>query len=63
VELIQTIKHLLYDRKFTIPGARQHLKDRTALSAHGPVSLAEIRQELETIRDLLISNEAAFTEK
>jgi DNA-binding transcriptional MerR regulator len=27
VELLQMIKHLLYDEKFTIDGARQHLKD------------------------------------
>jgi len=55
VELILQIKHLLYDRKFTIPGARQHLrsgfkkKDRPLAG----ITLPEIRQELESILKIL----------
>ncbi len=55
VELILTIKHLLYDKKYTIKGAKRHLrflnkeKNRTSLGE----TLEEIRTELEAIRDLL----------
>ncbi len=55
VELILTIRHLLYDRKFTIKGAREFLKNQ-----HGKVDtskksdlIAEIYTELKSIRDLL----------
>ena len=65
VELLLQIKHLLYDKKFTIEGARKELtresKDRTRKVA--PVSqaelfpavspLPEIRQELAAILKLL----------
>src|SRR5580693_788439 len=66
VELLLRIKHLLYDKKFTIEGARQSLhegmgspKARVAkttsvqrdLFAADP--LPEIRRELEGILDLL----------
>lgn len=55
---ILKIKHLLYSRKFTIEGARQHLKRRTPASgAADPVEktpgLTEIRAELIQIRDLI----------
>ena len=56
VALILRIKRLLYDRKFTIEGARQHLKKKSGASTE-PVSarpdIAEIRAELIQIRDLL----------
>ena len=54
VELILEIKHLLYDRKFTIPGAKKHLNTRTR-DKKQPVEeiLHEIREELKEIRDLL----------
>lgn len=55
VELILKIKHLLYDKKYTIKGARQHLfsgADRGSKTAD-PTTLDEIRTELEQIRDLL----------
>ena len=53
VELILEIKHCLYDRKFTIEGARRHLK-KAKLTASDPMSLlAEIRRELSAIRDIL----------
>ena len=53
---ILKIKHLLYDRKFTIQGAKNHLKSRagtaTASSSRQDV-IEEIRRELVTIRSLL----------
>ena len=55
VELILQIKHLLYDKKFTIPGARQHLKDsaKKKNSPPDPLTLDEIRRELEAIKKIL----------
>ena len=55
VELILAIKHLLYNQKYTIQGARNHLKSRSrakALKAE-PQTLNQIRMELQQIRDLL----------
>lgn len=59
IELILEIKYLLYEKKFTIRGARQYLK--TALpetSPKNPVSpyfelLDEIRQQLKAIRKIV----------
>ncbi len=55
VELILTIKHLLYDQKFTIKGARQYLNSKP-----GPAPgedhkkwARQLRAELRRIRDLL----------
>ena len=56
VELILTIKSLLYDQKFTIKGARQYLKDsggRKAPTAGKRALVRMIRNELQGIRDLL----------
>ncbi len=55
VELILMIKHLLYERKFTIRGARQHLKSHgnAARGSSETGLLKEIRQALQEIRDLL----------
>ena len=58
VELILRIKHLLYDRKFTIEGARQHLQQRAKrIRKPSPAStlkdVDEIRSELIRIRDLI----------
>jgi DNA-binding transcriptional MerR regulator len=56
VELILTIKHLLYDQNFTIRGARKFLKTRKTTEpslGHGDL-VAELRSELQQIRDLLI---------
>ena len=36
VEAILAIKHLLYDRKFTIEGARRHIKDEGVVSSLPP---------------------------
>ncbi len=54
IELILKIKDLLYEKKYTIQGARQHLsrraaKDKTSTSA----LLNDLRSELKRIRDLL----------
>ncbi len=55
IEEIFKIKHLLYDKKFTIQGAKKHLKSRN-LQPSPPgthLSIQEIRRELKAIRDLL----------
>jgi DNA-binding transcriptional MerR regulator len=55
VEIILKIKHLLYEKKFTIEGARQHLK--TTSKAPGADSihafLKELRNELENIKKIV----------
>jgi DNA-binding transcriptional MerR regulator len=54
VALVLKIKHLLYHRKFTIEGARQHMKKKPEKIAAGLVpDLAEIRRELIKIRKLI----------
>jgi DNA-binding transcriptional MerR regulator len=55
VELILKIRHLLYEKKFTIQGARQHLSGRTDKEKGKPaaITLDEIRSELKGIRALL----------
>jgi len=55
VELILKIKYLLYDRKFTIQGAKSHLlaETRSARSESPAATLAEIRSELKRIQELL----------
>ena len=60
VALILTVKHLLYDKKFTIEGARQHLKKKTGIlpgpvTSEGSPDIAEIRAELIRIRELIDS--------
>ena len=55
VELILKIKHLLYEKKYTIEGARQYLKSPPGEnpSPEYPKLLNEVRKELEAIRKLL----------
>ena len=55
IELILKIKHLLYEKKFTIQGARQHLKIKPDEKKEKPstISLDEIRIRLKSIRDLI----------
>ena len=55
VELILCIKYLLYEKKFTIEGAKQRLKTKTAGQKEKPPNdiLQEICTELQKIRDLL----------
>jgi len=54
IETILEIKHLLYDEKFTIAGARKYLGARAG--PEPPVSknlLEELKAELKSIRELL----------
>ena len=55
VELILWIKHLLYEKKFTIEGAKQKLKTKPIEQSEKPPTdiLQEICSELQKIRDLL----------
>ncbi|MFH1075941.1 MAG: MerR family transcriptional regulator [Pseudomonadota bacterium] len=55
VETVLHIKHLLYEKKFTIAGARKVLqsKEATAQALAVPVSLEDIKAELLGIKELL----------
>jgi DNA-binding transcriptional MerR regulator len=54
VDLVLEIKSLLYQRRFTIDGARQHLRFRFADEPPPPRQLLdEIRAELDQLRRLL----------
>lgn len=55
VELLLKIKRLLHEKKFTIEGARQHLKSHLNENRKEDASslIDEIRSELKVIRDLL----------
>jgi len=54
IELILKIKNLLYEKKFTIQGARRHLAAKTG-KKDTPIKqhLKDMRSELKSIRDLL----------
>jgi DNA-binding transcriptional MerR regulator len=55
IELILKIKYLLYDRKFTILGAKKHLgsvKSETEVSSAAS-TVDELREELISIRNIL----------
>ncbi len=66
LELLLMIKHLLYERKFTIAGARQWLREHMAkrrtspagaeqgeLFREGSAALQRIRQELAALLEML----------
>ena len=55
VAFIVRIKHLLYDKGFTISGARQHLRSKQDFTEELPrtLSVAELRRELQQIRELI----------
>ena len=53
VELILKIKHLLYEKKFTIPGAKKHLKNRSVRQHPQAPTFDEILNELNAIKQLL----------
>jgi DNA-binding transcriptional MerR regulator len=61
VAFILTIKHLLHEKRYTIQGAKQHLRaqGKTSVSTKASPSSADsqlisiLRTELEQIRDLL----------
>lgn len=66
VELVLLVKHLLYEKKFTIDGARQHLKEMRKEGGleEGrsrvvePGILAGMRQELEQLMEILTPPDA-----
>jgi DNA-binding transcriptional MerR regulator len=55
VELILKIKYLLYEKKYTIQGARKYLSTGTVEVKERPLSVTvdEIRAELKRIRELI----------
>ena len=54
IETILEIKHLLYDKKFTIEGARKYLSSRAGSAPLLSKKLVEeLKAELKSIRDLL----------
>jgi DNA-binding transcriptional MerR regulator len=55
VAIILKIKYLLYSQKYTIPGAKRRLKAKNGGKKENSTDkfLAEMRQELESIRELL----------
>ncbi len=56
IEVILKIKNLLYNQRFTIPGARQHLKGLYCAKPRSEphtVTLEEICEELISLRELL----------
>jgi len=55
IETILLIKHLLYDKKFTIEGAKKYLKEmqRQKKEASSPPKTDDIRKTLRQIRALL----------
>ena len=54
IELVLLIKDLLYNKKYTIQGAKRHLKTQGKSPKVQTATLDEIRLELERIRNLLI---------
>ena len=53
IELIRKIKHLLYDRRFTIAGARSQLRNARAEEEGDSDVLSEVKQGLHEILDIL----------
>ncbi len=56
VELILTIKHLLYEKRFTIQGANRYLnavKEKEGVEGLSPSTLKSIKKDLEEILALL----------
>jgi DNA-binding transcriptional MerR regulator len=54
IELIKQVKYLLYEKKFTIQGARQHIKHR--VGKKGKLTqrlLDDLRKELKSIKNML----------
>jgi len=54
--MILEIKHLLYEKKFTIEGARKYLNSRTRSVTDDKNFLEDLKMELTSIRNLLDSN-------
>jgi DNA-binding transcriptional MerR regulator len=57
IEIILEIKHLLYNKKFTIDGARRYIKDKSEPEIPGIRQfLADLKTELTGIKDFLDSH-------
>jgi len=61
VELVLEIKHLLYDKRFTIEGARKHLDTRTR-EPHGKASESAAKKSARTQGDLFNDPAPMFRE-
>ena len=55
IDLINEIKDLLYDRRFTIKGAKQHLKDKAKQGSATTIS----QDQVKTIKEKVIKLTAA----
>ena len=62
IEVLKLIKHVLYDKRFTIDGARQYLKElahqqecSTPISTQ-TLSIHTLIKELQSIREILTNN-------
>jgi|TARA_B100001113_G_scaffold58705_1_gene44260 DNA-binding transcriptional MerR regulator len=55
IDLINEIKDLLYDRRFTIKGAKQHLKDKAKQGSSTTIS----HDQVKTIKEKVIKLTAA----
>ena len=53
VELILEIKHLLYEKKYTIPGAKNYLSNKNARQHPQAPTFDDILTELKDIKKLL----------
>ncbi len=53
VELVCRIKDLLYNKKYTIPGARLHLKKKDPPRDNQSLAVSSLKEELLKIRALL----------
>ena len=66
IETILLIKHLLYERRYTLEGARQELKSsrkggeikKLRETTATPAMLAEIREALSSTREVLTPDES-----
>ena len=63
IEILLQVKELLYQRKYTIAGAKkylnQYLRGSEPRAVEGePITLEEIRDELAALRDLLKGGES-----
>jgi len=56
VELILEIKRLLYDKRFTIEGARKFLEEQPRLFAEPVPGLEDVKKELRAILEILKRN-------
>ena len=67
IELILLVKHLLYENRFTIDGARQKLKDMRSKGelkdagqdVLGPQFLQQVKEELHHLKEVLTPPSAA----